>query len=79
MTFEHDNSFFYIKIKIKENMKNIIRNWKTTVLGLVVIAFKVVSIKAKGWQVDGEDIAAISGGLAAIMAKDSNKTGVAEK
>jgi hypothetical protein len=79
MTFEHDNSFFYIKIKIKENMKNIIRNWKTTVLGLVVIAFKVASIKAKGWTVDGEDIAAISGGLAAIMAKDSNKTGVAEK
>ena len=79
MIFEHDNSFFYIKIKIKENMKNIIRNWKTTVLGLVVIAFKVASIKQKNWQIDGEDIAAISGGLAAIMAKDSNKTGVAEK
>lgn len=57
-------------------MKNILRNWKTTATGVAILVLKFLSLRSKGWAIDGEDLTAITGGIGLILAKDNNRTGV---
>lgn len=53
-------------------MKNIFRNWKTTLFGIATIAIGLLTSKGK---LDATTGTAIATGLGLILAKDSDKTG----
>jgi hypothetical protein len=76
MQIHFENSYILITVKIKEEMKNILRNWKTTATGVAIIVLKVLSLRSKGWLLDAEDLTALTGGVGLILAKDNNRTGV---
>jgi hypothetical protein len=52
-------------------MKKILKNWKTTLAGLVIIAVKLFTAKGK---IDAETGAAIATGIGLIVASDSTNT-----
>jgi hypothetical protein len=52
-------------------MKTILKNWKTTLAGLVVIAIKLFAAKGK---IDAETGAAIATGIGLIIASDTTTT-----
>lgn len=56
-------------------MKNIARNWKTTLLGIATVIYKAVAIKHNNWQATPEDMAVITTGIGLIFSKDADKTG----
>jgi hypothetical protein len=70
-----DNKYFYFKTKPRK-MKNIKKNWKTTVLGLVTIIVGLFTSKGK---LDAASGTAILSGVGLILAKDSDKTGIAKE
>lgn len=70
-----DNKYFYFKTK-QRKMKNIKKNWKTTVLGLVTIIVGLFTSKGK---IDAASGTAILSGVGLILAKDNDKTGVAKE
>jgi hypothetical protein len=70
-----DNKYFYFKTK-QRKMKNIKKNWKTTILGLVTIIVGLFTSKGK---LDAASGTAILSGVGLILAKDSDKTGVAKE
>jgi len=53
-------------------MKNVLKNWKTTLLGVATIVITLLTYKGK---IDTTTGAAITSGLGLILAKDSNVTG----
>ncbi len=57
-------------------MKNIKKNWKTTILGIVTIVVGLFTSKGK---LDAASGTAILSGVGLILAKDSDKTGVAKE
>ena len=57
-------------------MRNILRNWKTTLLGLATIAIGLLSGKGK---IDATTGSAIVAGLGLVLAKDGDKTGAEVK
>lgn len=56
-------------------MKNALKNWKTTLLGVLTIA---LSLLASHGKISANDAGAIAGGVGLILAKDSNVTGVGD-
>lgn len=54
-------------------MKNVLRNWKTTLLGVATIVISLLTSKGK---IDAATGTAILSGAGLILAKDSDKTGV---
>lgn len=53
-------------------MKGIIKNWKTTLIGVAVIVVNLFTAKGK---IDAQTGAAIAAGLGLIVAKDHDQTG----
>lgn len=70
-----DNKYFYFKTK-QRKMKNIKKNWKTTILGIITIAIGLITGKG---HLDAQTGAAIVAGAGLILAKDADKTGVAKE
>jgi len=54
-------------------MKNVLRNWKTTLLGMATIVISLLTSKGK---IDAATGTAILSGAGLILAKDSDKTGI---
>jgi hypothetical protein len=52
-------------------MKNIFKNWKTTLAGLITIVVSLLSSKGK---IDGPTATAITMGTGLILAKDHDTT-----
>jgi len=52
-------------------MKNIFKNWKTTVAGLITIVVSLLSSKGK---IDGATATAITMGTGLILSKDNDNT-----
>lgn len=75
MEIKFDNDYFKVTFKTKEEMKNILKNWKTTLLGVMAVVLAAAKAKNTG-TVDAETISLILSGLAGVFAKDSDKTGV---
>lgn len=53
-------------------MKSILKNWKTTLLGVAIIVVKLFTAKGK---IDAETGTAIATGIGLIIAQDSRKEG----
>lgn len=71
-----NNKYFYFKTKKQKKMKNAKKNWKTTILGIVTIIVGLFTSKGK---LDAASGTAILSGVGLILAKDSDKTGVAKE
>jgi hypothetical protein len=69
-----DNKYFYFKTKPRK-MKNIKKNWKTTILGLVTIIIGLITGKG---HLDAQTGGAIVAGVGLILAKDADQTGTAK-
>lgn len=52
-------------------MKNIFKNWKTTVAGLITIVVSLLSSKGK---IDGATASALTAGAGLILSKDHDNT-----
>jgi hypothetical protein len=60
-------------------MNNAKRNWKTTIVGILVLALSGFSIYSDPSKAtDPQTIAQIGGGIGLILAKDGDKTGTAQ-
>jgi hypothetical protein len=70
-----DNKYFYFKTK-QRKMKNIKKNWKTTILGLVTIIIGLITGKG---HLDAQTGGAIVAGVGLILAKDADQTGTAKE
>lgn len=70
-----NNKYFYFRLK-QRKMKNIKKNWKTTILGLVTIIVGLFTSKGK---LDAASGTAILSGVGLILAKDNDKTGLSKE
>ena len=57
-------------------MKNILKNWKTSLAGLFGLAAVIVPVMAPAHATTLQQAAALAVSLGLLAAKDGNKTGV---
>lgn len=57
-------------------MKNIFKNWKTSLAGFLGLASVIVPVVAPQYTTIAHQITALAVSLGLIAAKDGNKTGV---